>query len=292
LDSLRSDQHKDVRAQIVFIDPPVVDDGPPLERWLEFGLAHLAADGRLVIALPLSELVAVKAARRLPSKRLVPLVESLASAGMLEGLLVVPPRVRKDIVGPVVVCLFRSEASATAANAAGGKHSIVVAVIDRRVTDTRDTTEMRKVLRELTRRGLSSIDDHPEIGLEVGRLAVGGLVDGLRAMNAASEASSVRHTRDEIVLSSPGSPSDYDQRSSFVGASTRSPRRRTAQEPSRSGDPEELLETKPDLATRHQLLMTSVAELLKALDRIKPKMDPELADHIDYDIYRVRRDLQ
>ena len=292
LDSLRVDQHKDVRAQIVFIDPPVVDDGPPLERWLEFGLAHLAADGRLVIALPLSELVAVKAARRLPSKRLVPLVESLASAGMLEGLLVVPPRVRKDIVGPVVVCLFRSEASATAANAASNNQAIVVAAIDRRVTDTRDTTEMRKVLREITRRGLSSIEDNPEIGLEVRRSTAAGVVDGLRAMNAASEASSVRHTRDEIVLSSPESPSDYDQRRWLAAASMSPPLRRTAQEPSRSGDPEGLLETKPDLATRHQLLMTSVAELLKALDRIKPKMDPELAAHIDYDIYRVRRDLQ
>ena len=228
----------------------------------------------------------------MPSKRLVPLVESLASAGMLEGLLVVPPRVRKDIVGPVVVCLFRSEASATAANAASNNQAIVVAAIDRRVTDTRDTTEMRKVLREITRRGLSSIEDHPEIGLEVRRLAARGLVDGLRAMNAASEASSVRHTRDEIVLSSLASPSDNDQRRWLAAASMSPPLRRTAQEPSRSGDPEGLLETKPDLATRHQLLMTSVAELLKALDRIKPKMDPELAAHIDYDIYRVRRDLQ
>jgi hypothetical protein len=151
---------------------------------------------------------------------------------------------------------------------------------------------MRKVLREITRLGLSSIEDNPEIGLEVRRSTAAGLVDGLRALNAASEASTVRHTRDEIVLSSLASPSDDEQRSSFVGASTQPPRRRIAQEPSRSGDPEGLLETKPDLATRHQLLMTSVAELLKALDRIKPKLDPELAAHIDYDIYRVRRDLQ
>ena len=300
LDSLRSDQHKDVRAQIVFIDPPVVDDGPPLERWLEFGLAHLAADGRLVIALPLSELVAVKAARRLPSKRLAPLVESLASAGMLEGLLVVPPRVRKDVVGPVVVCLFRSEASATAANAASNNRAIVVAVIDRRVTDTRDTrvtdtrdtTEMRKVLREITRRGLSSIEDNPDIGLKVRRLAAAGLVDGLRALNAASEASTVRHTRDEIVLSSLASPSDDDQRSYAPAESMSPPFRRNALEVSVRARYDDLLASNRELATRHQLLMKSVDELLKALDHIRPKMDPELAAHIDYDIYRVRRDLQ
>jgi hypothetical protein len=171
---------------------------------------------------------------------------------------------------------------------------------------------MRKVLREITRLGLSSIEDNPDIGLKVRRLAAAGLLVGLRAMNAASEPSSVRLTLEEFVLSSPASPSDYGQRSyapaesmsspgspsdddqrSYAPAESMSPPfRLNALEVSVRARYDALLASNRELATRHQLLMKSVDELLKALDHIRPKMDPELAAHIDYDIYRVRRDLQ
>lgn len=105
-DSIVDDQFATQRFDLVLVDPPVGDAAPPLGRWLEHALDHLAPEGRLVISMPLHELVPVRAARRRPDRRLVDLLGKVAVSTPLRAAAVVARGGRADVTGPVVVlCL-------------------------------------------------------------------------------------------------------------------------------------------------------------------------------------------
>lgn len=106
-DSLRDDQFDGQQFSVVVIDPPVGGEYP-LSSWIRHAVAHLRADGRLVMALPLADLASVAAARRQPDKRLQAYLSSLlggrSSDGLhLDGVAVMPRGLRTDIVGPVAL---------------------------------------------------------------------------------------------------------------------------------------------------------------------------------------------
>lgn len=105
-DSLRRPVHTARQVDAVIVDPPLGADAPALDRWIEFGFGQLRPGGRVVVALPLNELVQVKSARRSPDRRMVSAVEVLAERGLIEGVLVTPPRLRGDVVGPIAIFSF------------------------------------------------------------------------------------------------------------------------------------------------------------------------------------------
>lgn len=102
-DSIVDDQFATQRFDLVVVDPPVGDAAPPLGRWLEHALDHLAPEGRVVISMPLHELVPVRAARRRPDRRLVDLLGKVAVSTPLCAAVVVARGGRADVTGPVVV---------------------------------------------------------------------------------------------------------------------------------------------------------------------------------------------
>lgn len=106
-DSLRDDLHPGVRADAVVIDPPLGEGAPALDRWIEYGLGHLAPGGRLVVVLPMHEFVPVRTARRRPSERMRTLLRGLLADDLVESILVVPARLRGDIVGPSMIVALR-----------------------------------------------------------------------------------------------------------------------------------------------------------------------------------------
>ena len=280
VDSLRSTRHKSIHAQVVVIDPPVTDDGPPLDRWVDYGLACLAPEGRLVIALPLRELVNVKAARRQPSKRLESRLVELARAGMLEGILIVPRGSRTDVVGPVAVCSFRSESSAARRGNSIDEQLAAVSVIDRRVTNKLSEPDMSDLLAQIKLRGLSQLQTNANLGLEVYRINVGALWNEVEEISAASDASLARPSREAAA-----------ERRAAVRDLAFAPNRVDTPEPSVRARYEQLRKNNQELDARHQLLVNSVDGLLEALKQVEPKMDPELAKQLSYEIYRVRKAL-
>jgi hypothetical protein len=107
-DSLYDDQFPDLRADVVVLDPPLIDDAAPAGRWIDHARTHLKPGGRAVVALSLSALVPVGAARRRPDERLRSHLERLTLAGSLESVVVVPRGQRSDVAGPIVVLVVRS----------------------------------------------------------------------------------------------------------------------------------------------------------------------------------------
>lgn len=101
--SITDDRFADLRADAVLIDPPVGGAAPQLDLWVEHGLRHLAPAGRVVVALPMSELVEVRASRRTANTRLVGYVQQLALDGRIESVLAVPRGTRRDVVGPLAL---------------------------------------------------------------------------------------------------------------------------------------------------------------------------------------------
>ena len=104
-DSLFDDQHTGRQVSAVVIDPPFGPSAPSLTRWLELGLGHLAEGGRLVISLPLADVIAVGERRRV-DKHLAHSVEQAAQRGALAGMVVLPRHTRKEVGGPVLLCVF------------------------------------------------------------------------------------------------------------------------------------------------------------------------------------------
>ena len=105
-DSLREPLHSGQLVDAVIVDPPLGPDTPALDRWIEFGFGYVKPGGRVVVALPMNELVPVKSARRSPDRRMVSALSSLAQSGLVEGVLITPPRLRGDVVGPIGVFSF------------------------------------------------------------------------------------------------------------------------------------------------------------------------------------------
>lgn len=106
-DSLREDALADLRADVVLIDPPVLADAPPLERWLEYGLGHAAPGARVVVNLPLHALVQVASARRRRDERVAGFMHRLVADGVLEGAVLLLHRTRTDVPGPTLLCRLR-----------------------------------------------------------------------------------------------------------------------------------------------------------------------------------------
>lgn len=106
-DSLRDDQHASVRADAVVIDPPLGENAPALDRWIEYGLSHLASAGRAVVVLPMHEFVSVRTVRRRPQERMRKMLVGLLADDLVEGILVVPARLRPDVVGPSMLVSLR-----------------------------------------------------------------------------------------------------------------------------------------------------------------------------------------
>ena len=107
--SITDDQHPDLRADLVLVDPPIGPGAPPLDLWVEHGVRHLAPRGRLVIAVPMSELVEVRASRRTANARLVGYVQQLAADRRIESVVAVPRGARRDVVGPLAVMTIVAE---------------------------------------------------------------------------------------------------------------------------------------------------------------------------------------
>jgi hypothetical protein len=105
-DSLRDDQFPGLLADVVVLDPPVNEQRAPLTRWIPHALSHVKPSGRAVIALPLSALIDVKAARRGHDKRLVHQIGELAAEGRLHAAVVLPRGHRGDVVGPIVLVVL------------------------------------------------------------------------------------------------------------------------------------------------------------------------------------------
>ena len=111
-DAFRAPWLQKMRADLVVIDPPI-DGTPPIDRWLALGLEHLDRNGRVVMTLPLHLLVPVRAVRRKPDPRVSAMVDDLAERGALRAVVVMNPRVRNDVVGPIAICVVQPDASAT-----------------------------------------------------------------------------------------------------------------------------------------------------------------------------------
>jgi hypothetical protein len=104
--SLTDDQFEGRLADVVVIDPPVTAGGRDLAQWLDHGRVHLKDSGRLIIALPAHACVDVTAARRKPDK-LIRRNLDVRLQGTVEAVVVLPRRIRADVVGPLAVFAFR-----------------------------------------------------------------------------------------------------------------------------------------------------------------------------------------
>lgn len=158
-DSLRDDQFPDLRADVVVIDPPFADDAPPLELWIEHGLRHVADRGRVVVTVPLSSLVDVKAARRRAAPRVTSLVEGLAADRRVEGVVVLPRGHRVDVVGPLAIVVLGPGSRSLDAG-------VPVGLVALPSPATRGSDDAAHLIAEITPhlrtdgvRGLAAIDD-------------------------------------------------------------------------------------------------------------------------------------
>jgi hypothetical protein len=96
------DQWPTLRADRVVLDPPV-GKGEEQAEWLGIALGHVADDGRAVAVMPASEVVHVGSARRKPNERTWSRLAALVDAGQVTGVVVLPRRMRSDVVGPLTV---------------------------------------------------------------------------------------------------------------------------------------------------------------------------------------------
>jgi hypothetical protein len=151
-DSLRADQFPDLRADVVVLDPPVNEPRAPLARWIPHALHHLMPEGRAVIALPLSTLVKVNAARRLPDKKVVRQFDELSDQRRLVGAVVLPRGHRGDVVGPIAVFVIGGAAATRRAD-----EPMVVAAVDTRDQPSDGAVVEMLIASTADRRGLTAL---------------------------------------------------------------------------------------------------------------------------------------
>ena len=283
-DSLRDDQHAALRADVVIIDPPLGDGAPPIDRWIEHGLNHLGPDGRLVVAVPAHELVHVAAARRKPDARLAKILSGLVFDGALEGVIVLPRGLRADVVGPIAVLSLRPFAPATAAP------SRIVVVADAAEYGVNDGVVERLraggwdgVAGMSSKSGLVTMADSDNVWA-----AVLDVVDFLESggKRRPSEVDGLRSdTVESMMLMAPPSARPTPQRSSTALDELRE------KYEALSAQHDALVAANLSLTRRHDLLLSSAAELVKVLKGLRGEMG-ELADRISDDVARVQRDLE
>jgi hypothetical protein len=141
-DSLRHDQFPGLRADVVVLDPPLTGGAAPVTAWIEHARAHLAPGGRAVVALPLSALVPVGAARRRPDERLREHFAHIMFTNALHTAVVVPRGQRPDVTGPIVVLVLTS----VHAPSDGGARTSVPVIL---VKPNRDPHSLESAAREI-----------------------------------------------------------------------------------------------------------------------------------------------
>lgn len=282
MDSIREDQHADLVADIVIVDPPVGDGAPPLDRWVEHGLRHLSPDGRLVIALPAHEIVFVAAARRKPDVRLTKVLAGLAFDGAIEGVAVLPRGFRSDITGPVAVLSIRPTLASAPRE---------IAVVAPRVAGRGEVVgDIAAPLRRVGWGGIGAVRDDRLWVDVVDRAGVWDAVDRmatrLEETGGRGRSSSKRPAPDfdALVVAAPG-PSSLEPSSGRALDGLRDRYEKVVAE--RDAARMEAA----SLRARHDLLVSSARELVEQLLLLRDDMG-ELHDRISYDIARVRRDLE
>ncbi len=110
-DSLGDDQFPDLRADVVVLDPPLDDKATDLGAWLVHAYGHLAEDGRLAMVVPAHQLVPVLSSRRRPDPGLQDGFRTLVEENAVEAIAVLPRRVRRDVVGPLLILVLRRGAA-------------------------------------------------------------------------------------------------------------------------------------------------------------------------------------
>jgi hypothetical protein len=296
-DSLRDDLHPTVRADAVVIDPPLGEGTPALDRWVEYGLGHLAPGGRLVVVLPLHEFVPVRTVRRRPSERMCNMLRGLLADDLVESILVVPPRVRGDIVGPSMMVALRHGSSgpvqiggidldvaklwfghrfgdvADAIRAKG-----VVAAAQGQPGMFADSVPTHRVFEVLEQVAASRSKSTPNSAIGHFGMSVDEVV-----FDAMQEA---RPSRLAAPLRSPAAP---QLRSA---APTRSPLEELADRLSEvSREAEQQRNELGRLRDQHSLLRASVRELLDQIVRRRDAIEPTAFRELSYDIDRVQREL-
>ncbi len=155
-DSIDDDQWPDLRADVVLVDPPVGPDAPPLHAWVDHALTHLAAGGRAVVTIPAHSVVGVAAARRAPDRKLHARLEALARGGGVEAVVVIPRRVRSDVVGPMTLWILRAEP-------AEDKQVLVIAHLEDRLRVRRSPTSDLPIATDDITAILDRWRDHAEL---------------------------------------------------------------------------------------------------------------------------------
>ena len=278
MDSIREDQHADLVADVVIVDPPVGDGAPPLDRWVEHGLRHLSPDGRLIIALPAHEAVSVPAARRKPDVRLTKVLAGLAFDGAIEGIAILPRGSRSDITGPVAVVSIRP--------ASVSLQQRVPHVAARPAGRGEVPGDIAAPLRRLGWGGLGAVRDE-RLWIEL--VERGDLWDAVEMLAARVEGAGGRGR----------STSRKPAVDALEVQSSAEPELRTGRALDGLRDRYEKVVAERDAAqveaaslrARHDLLVSSARELVEQLLLLRDDMG-ELHDRISYDIARVRRDLE
>ena len=269
------------RVDAVLVDPPVSDDAPSLERWIDEGLRCLEPLGTLVIALPLSELVIVKAARRKPARRLVDAVTSLSNEGRIDGVVAVGRGVRSDVVGPVCVLRVRPQPSeqrtVPIAWVDGDGHSGSIAPMSLAELTSRIMASSRRTVPEMTAQGGG-----------LGGFAGATLFDRLQQVSDSLEQPKHRAGRDQ-----PHDSDSLDVLAARMGVRISMAKRKITTDMVSTQRAERPGSVEPTGASSRERSLTEAAgQLLRAIDGIQstdPTVAARIGDFAGDEIARLRR---
>ncbi|MEY4338890.1 MAG: hypothetical protein RLZ14_740 [Actinomycetota bacterium] len=306
-DSLRDPLHVGATFDAVVVDPPLGADAPALDRWIEFGFRHLKPGGRVVVALPLNELVHVKSARRSPDRRMVSAVTSLAEAGFVEGVLVTPPRLRGDVVGPMAVFAF-SQRNDSAPG--GDQASVAMVQLQAEPNALLRDGVIDEVAAQFQTEGFQNRYFQPP--LEARRVppqsllrALAHLVEGVGSRNwPRSSASPLASSKPPSALRSNRTSSVWRQIATAADTEMSAIEAMALPVPSPARSPEpsdpfellqraqtEVLRRARQVDGRYRQLDEAARELLAALDRSRADMPAEVADRLARYVEELRRQL-
>jgi hypothetical protein len=262
-DSLLHDQFPGLRADVVVLDPPLTGGAAPVTMWIDHASAHLAPGGRAVVALPLSALVPVAAARRRPDERLREHLAHIMSTNALDTVVVVPRGQRPDVTGPIVVLVFTS----VHASSDGGARTAVPVVL---VKPNRDPHSLESATREIA-----------------GYLDTAARTD-LSPYQSQRLEVTVAATFDELLI----------QLVRSGGTAEQAVKRSRTYSPERGGDPAESRSVPDEAAQRHQALAQeheslrqAARELLQRIDAVRSDMGESAYHGLAPEIERLQRQL-
>ncbi|MEN9504688.1 MAG: hypothetical protein RI958_614, partial [Actinomycetota bacterium] len=128
-DSMVDNRFADVRADVVLLDPPLemlassemeADQGaPPLDAWLQYGLRHLDDRGRLVVLVP-GRYLRARLRKRRGFSDFSEFVDGLIARGQVEAIVVLPGRMRADVVDDQALLVMRGQGSDVSSGVAQG----------------------------------------------------------------------------------------------------------------------------------------------------------------------------